>query len=177
MLPSVTVRHRSRPARSVRHSPPNPLPSASSTAPAVRGTAGSGFALVAGDRHEEHGRSHPRTMGPVVRGGCTPAGPVPALDCGGCRPAGPVPATTPVGRPHGRDLRGGRAFCVRKRPSHPGPLAPALPAFLGRPMNRSGASEPLGAAVSRVLSRTVHGRRSAEKVFSLRREAASRKNG
>jgi hypothetical protein len=44
-------------------------------------------------------------------------------------------------------------------------------------LNRSGASEPLGAAVSCVTSRAVRGRRSAEKVFSLWRDAASRKNG
>jgi hypothetical protein len=175
---SVTVGLRLPPAPPVRHSSPSSFSSVSWSIPAARGAPGSGLAHVADDRHEEQGRSHPRTMGPALDcGRCRPAGPVPALDCGACRPTGPVPATIPVGRPHGRALRGGRAFCVRRRPSNPGPLAPALPAFLGRPMNRTGASEPLGAEVSRVTSRTVHGRRSAEKVFSVRRETASRKNG
>jgi hypothetical protein len=172
MSPYVTVGRGLPSDRPICHLPPSLFRSASWDPSAGGAAAGSGLALVAGDRHEEHGRSHSRTMG-----GCRPTGPVPALDCGGCRPTGPVPATIPVGLPHGRALRGGRAFCVRRRLSNPGPLAPALPAFLGRPMNRTGASEPLGAEVSRVTSRTVHGRRSAEKVFSVRRETASRKNG
>src|SRR5881409_1272641 len=105
---------------------------------------GSGLALHDGRHREEYSRPPARKMGRMDLAGF--AGLLPAGERGS---VGPLPEVDPRGRPGGGARDGRFPGHVGQRVTSPHPLPPALPAVLVPTMNRSGASESLGATAAR----------------------------